>query len=207
MPEILYQQVGGCAGKNDRARIVLREGETLQGSLLGEFASEAGPRPSDKPWSQFVIWGAGRDGRALYAALSTTARARVVCMCDIDPKKVGRDYHHSRLECAVLYAVYTSSSHFSVNDCWCSPPNRIPVVHHSALERKSIDGKSMTAKLPVVVCVTRRRKFGAGNLKADSKSNENFMPDGQGVQGGDGALEENVQRLKLQEGVDLWYFV
>eukprot|EP01052_Picozoa_sp_SAG31_P000507 SAG31_NODE_15_length_37942_cov_32.078297_12_plen_108_part_00 len=67
-------------------------------SLVGDFNSAAGPRPALRPWQKFVIWGAGRDGRAFYGALSSVARGRVECMCDIDPKKVGRDYHNSQLE-------------------------------------------------------------------------------------------------------------
>ena len=38
------------------------------------------------------IWGAGRDGRDFFKALSDDARKRVRAFCDVDPKKVGTTY-------------------------------------------------------------------------------------------------------------------
>jgi glycosyltransferase involved in cell wall biosynthesis len=50
-----------------------------------------------EPWSQqddghFVIWGAGRDGKDVFKALSEDMQRRVYCMVDVDEKKlsVGR---------------------------------------------------------------------------------------------------------------------
>ncbi|KAJ1620797.1 nucleotide-diphospho-sugar transferase [Pavlovales sp. CCMP2436] len=39
-------------------------------------------------WEAFTVWGAGRDGRQFVSALSPAARARVLALADIDPKKV-----------------------------------------------------------------------------------------------------------------------
>lgn len=45
-------------------------------------------------WASFVIWGAGRDGRELFKALSPAARRRVKAFCDIDPAKIGSTYQY-----------------------------------------------------------------------------------------------------------------
>jgi hypothetical protein len=39
-------------------------------------------------WPTFTIWGAGRDGKTFFNALTRPTRARVAAFCDIDPKKV-----------------------------------------------------------------------------------------------------------------------
>jgi ribonuclease P protein subunit RPP14 len=44
-------------------------------------------------WSTFSIWGAGRDGKDFYKALSTSAKHKVTCFWDVDPKKIGTDYY------------------------------------------------------------------------------------------------------------------
>lgn len=43
-------------------------------------------------WQSFTIWGAGRDGKAFFNALSPAARARVRVFVDIDPNKIGKHY-------------------------------------------------------------------------------------------------------------------
>jgi hypothetical protein len=43
-------------------------------------------------WESFTIWGAGRDGKAFYNALSPAAQRRVAAFADIDPNKVGKQY-------------------------------------------------------------------------------------------------------------------
>jgi hypothetical protein len=50
---------------------------------------------ADGPWppgSRFTIWGAGRDGKAFFKALSAQGQARVRNFCDIDAGKVGHAY-------------------------------------------------------------------------------------------------------------------
>mmetsp|Transcript_26839 Transcript_26839/g.61887 ORF Transcript_26839/g.61887 Transcript_26839/m.61887 type:complete len:625 (+) Transcript_26839:407-2281(+) len=58
-------------------------------------------------WEAFTVWGAGRDGRQFVSALSPAARARVLALADIDPKKVGSTYTNHRLE----------------------PPLSLPIIH------------------------------------------------------------------------------
>lgn len=45
-------------------------------------------------WARFVIWGAGRDGKELFKALSPATRRRVTAFCDIDPVKIGSTYQY-----------------------------------------------------------------------------------------------------------------
>ena len=40
-------------------------------------------------WPSFTIWGAGRDGRDFFKALSTDSRRKVAAFCDVDAKKGG----------------------------------------------------------------------------------------------------------------------
>ena len=48
-------------------------------------------------WGSFTIWGAGRDGRDFFKALSPDAKNKVTAFCDVDPKKLGEyqyfEYH------------------------------------------------------------------------------------------------------------------
>lgn len=43
-------------------------------------------------WDRFSIWGAGRDGKAFFKALSQKGRDRVTDFWDVDPKKIGVPY-------------------------------------------------------------------------------------------------------------------
>jgi hypothetical protein len=47
---------------------------------------------SSPAWQRFGIWGAGRDGKQFYKALSPAQRTRVTCFYDIDPRKIGKQY-------------------------------------------------------------------------------------------------------------------
>lgn len=48
-----------------------------------------------KNWETFSIWGAGRDGRKLFGALSLENKKKLVAFCDVDVKKIGKDYHQA----------------------------------------------------------------------------------------------------------------
>ena len=47
---------------------------------------------ADPRWARFTVWGAGRDGRDFFKALSPAARRRVVAFCDVDAAKIGTHY-------------------------------------------------------------------------------------------------------------------
>ena len=46
----------------------------------------------DHAWRQFVIWGAGRDGKAFYNALSPAGQAAVAAFAEVDDDKIGLFY-------------------------------------------------------------------------------------------------------------------
>lgn len=46
----------------------------------------------DPAWGRFIIWGAGRDGKAFYNALSPAGKAGVACFAEVDADKVGHVY-------------------------------------------------------------------------------------------------------------------
>jgi hypothetical protein len=58
-------------------------------------------------WARYTVWGAGRDGKQFVAELSPAARARIACLADVDPRKVGARYVNHRL----------------------TPPLSLPIVH------------------------------------------------------------------------------
>jgi glycosyltransferase involved in cell wall biosynthesis len=58
-------------------------------------------------WDNFSIWGYGKDGRKFLGLLSEENARKVTCFCDVDTKKVGRDYFSSKTR------VYLPIIHFS----------------------------------------------------------------------------------------------
>lgn len=73
-------------------------------------------RRADSPWSasDFVIWGAGRDGKDFFKSLSLDLRGRVRCFVDVDDKKIAAGFY--------------ANSDLGV---------RIPIVHFSLLAKNS----------------------------------------------------------------------
>ena len=45
---------------------------------------------SQSLWSEFQIWGCGRDARNFIAALSENAKKKIIAIVDIDEKKIGK---------------------------------------------------------------------------------------------------------------------
>ena len=54
-------------------------------------------------WESFTIWGAGRDGRAFFKALSEASKRKVAAFCDVDPQKIGRDYHYFEYRVPIVH--------------------------------------------------------------------------------------------------------
>jgi glycosyltransferase involved in cell wall biosynthesis len=46
-------------------------------------------------WDKFAVWGAGRDGKDFIKALSNEARKKVVCMVDVDHKKIEAGHYYN----------------------------------------------------------------------------------------------------------------
>jgi hypothetical protein len=47
-------------------------------------------------WQQFLIWGAGRDGKDFVKALSPHIRSRVYCFLEVDDQKIARGFYQYR---------------------------------------------------------------------------------------------------------------
>jgi glycosyltransferase involved in cell wall biosynthesis len=161
-------------------------------------------------WDKFVVWGAGRDGKEFVKALSVEARTRVVCMVDVDHKKITTGHymykemsihipivHFSLLVKDLKAREALQEAYFSQVD---NEPGRI------TKERPSIKDVTTTKvtstkppprkkfkvctisdldtevlpSLPVVVCVAMYRT--------------------------NGVLEKNVASIDRTEGQDLWHF-
>lgn len=45
-----------------------------------------------KHWPKFTIWNAGKQGRKFYRSLTPELQDRVLAMCDVDVKKIGKHY-------------------------------------------------------------------------------------------------------------------
>ncbi|KAK4872452.1 hypothetical protein RN001_014481 [Aquatica leii] len=43
-------------------------------------------------WSQFTIWNAGKQGRKFYNSLNEENKKKVIAMCDVDTKMIGKNY-------------------------------------------------------------------------------------------------------------------
>jgi len=45
-------------------------------------------------WKSFTIWSAGKQGRRLFRDLSTVSQEKVIAFCDVDEKKIGKNYEY-----------------------------------------------------------------------------------------------------------------
>lgn len=130
-------------------------------------------------WPEFAIWGAGRDGKAFFKALSPEYRQRVVCLVDVDEQKLGWYVHRD-------WNVKIPIVHF----CELARPRSEITTAYGQIDkgteqrpikkRKMIVSEPRYSNLPVVICVSLYRT--------------------------NGALEHNVRQIGRTEGLDLWHF-
>lgn len=89
MPLLLYRwRPESESGKTTRRHLMAIKAAAVERDLLSTAPFCTG----------FTIWGVGRDGRALFASLSSSARALVRAFIDIDPRMQGREYKNHQLE-------------------------------------------------------------------------------------------------------------
>lgn len=125
-----------------------------------------------------VIWGAGRDGRRFYRALSDHWQRRVAAFCDVDADKLGCFAPPPPYRCEIRArlnadagrtpAYATKADYAALFGAPAPPP--VPVVH--------IDDPRV--RPPVVTCVALDRT--------------------------DGNFEANIAARNWIEGKDFWYF-
>mmetsp|Transcript_17111 Transcript_17111/g.49115 ORF Transcript_17111/g.49115 Transcript_17111/m.49115 type:complete len:561 (-) Transcript_17111:78-1760(-) len=189
-------------------------------------------RRTDSRWSasDFVIWGAGRDGKDFFKSLSPDLRSRVRCFVDVDDKKIAAGFY--------------ANQDLGV---------RIPIVHFSLLAKnpevrqKCIEGdvsfgriiKGGKKEIPADIHIgggsktkdgtTKKRPKddncdgGAPNAAKKRKLQHNLGPKDSkkldvdslptlpvvvcvAMYRTNGVLERNVQSIGRVEGVDLWHF-
>jgi len=51
---------------------------------------------SQDKWKEFTIWSAGKDGKRFFNLLREDVARQVVAFCDVDQKKIGRQYYCQR---------------------------------------------------------------------------------------------------------------
>lgn len=160
-------------------------------------------------WDRFVIWGAGRDGKDFIKALSNEARKKVVCMVDVDHKKIeAGHYYHKEMDIRVpvvhfsllakdpsvrdsLQEAYFSQVdnaqgqitkarlHIEKDTRSISPQDPPPRKKFKVCVSPDINTSELP-ELPVVVCVAMYRT--------------------------NGVLEKNVASIDRIEGYNLWHF-
>jgi hypothetical protein len=84
-PLVTYRHMSGSvSSKTPRMDLVHIRAHAFQRRIL------------TKPeWSTFSVWGAGRDGRAFFEALSDENRRRIREYVDVDANKIKSGFHHS----------------------------------------------------------------------------------------------------------------
>jgi len=70
-------------------------------------------------YDNFTIWNAGKQGRKLYRSLTEANRRKVLCFCDVDPKKIAKGVY-----------IFQESKE--------TPKPRIPIVHFSQSKKPFI---------------------------------------------------------------------
>lgn len=180
-PRLLLQRIR--VAMFEEAVIFSSPSTTTPTSLLSSSSSFA---------NGFSIWGAGRDGKAFYNALSPSGKLLVRAFCDIDERKIGQQYPQvvtgkkrkmttvpaiekkanggeEEHEQAAVVVASGEDVVISVNQC--TRQHSAPIIHLSKV------------RLPIVCCV---------NLESGGKD-----------------LRDNAARFfpGAREGVDLIYFV
>lgn len=177
-------------------------------------------------WQRFCVWGAGRDGKDFVKALRPEYRERIVCMVDVDEKKIALGYYYHK-----------------------DLGLRIPVVHFSLLARDEKvrqalrnsfeDGSDMAEagfgrvqKGKDSPPLHNDNSEGRQQPQQESTQQESSREQGQrkrrkvshidnldesilptlpvvvcvAMYRTGGALEHNVASIQRTEGVDLWHF-
>lgn len=166
-------------------------------------------RDTTGTWSKFCVWGAGRDGKDFIKALQPEYRKRIVCMVDVDQKKIDAGHYHNKelgLRIPVVhFSLLVRDQQLRAQLCNSFelgtdidgpgfghieknrdpvatdslPPSSRPQKRRKVSRATNLDEKVLPT-LPVVVCVAMYRTGGA--------------------------LEHNVQCIGRNEGMDLWHF-
>lgn len=181
----------------------------------------------------FIIWGAGRDGKAFFKSLGDDVKKCVRCFVDVDEKKISNGYYVVPKDKACSANV----SRPKVKECF-----KVPIIHFSLIAsgceaRKELMNEWIHNQHEdndiVAGRITKNRKKQCKPLKKrqktegepkrilhaiSKKDKENMEMIETGVltklpvvvcvamYRTNGVLEKNVEKIGRCEGVDLWHF-
>lgn len=169
-------------------------------------------------WSKgFAIWGAGRDGKDFYKALSLEVASAVVCFVDVDEKKINKIKFYDNSDRGI----------------------RIPILHFSALRKVQVADNSDTfcydseafgridkrkenalSHLKKKAATDRRVNGPSACTRVEANEKKSYQNDlvGNGIDMAslpvvicvamyrtNGALESNVSSIGRVEGENLWH--
>jgi hypothetical protein len=179
-------------------------------------------RASNNPrWQQddgqFVVWGAGRDGKEFVKSLSLDNRKRIYCFVDVDVKKLDSGSYVNRqlgLGIPIIHFSFLAKDREirekiqrdweegSTNDALVGridktkegPDANAPELQETAAQPKNKKRKTeKPQKLELRgLCPSRLQRLPVVVCVAMYRTN--------------GMLERNVQWIQREEGVDLWHF-
>lgn len=203
-PLVVYRHRGGASqsAATSRKLLVQLRARALESAVLcGAWKDR-----------EFVVWGAGRDGKDLIKALSAETRTRIACLVDVDERKLAAGWYNNP-----------------------SLQVRIPVVHFAHLIRDPEERQRVLASMTGGGSVhfgriDKHLSSGGGGDAADGPPPTKQRKVSAGSEGHafdhkllaalpdlpvvvcvamyrtGGALEHNVRLIGRTEGEDLWHF-
>ena len=165
---------------------------------------------------RFCIWGAGRDGKDFFKALSSAIQQRVYCFVDVDEKKIG--YYVNREMKVKIPVVHFSllaadpAVRKKLTNAWEQEGEMASDLWFGHIDKSRSDGENSTKKEPSAASDPVAKK--PRRLHALSKADEldlDLLPKLPVVvcvamYRTNGALEANVASIGRTEGKDLWHF-
>jgi glycosyltransferase involved in cell wall biosynthesis len=156
-------------------------------------------------WEKFVVWGAGRDGKDFVKALSEVTRKKIVCMVDVDHKKIEIG-HYVHKEWDVKIPIV----HFSLLSADPKMREKLQDAYFLQTDKESgrIDKSKPKVERNRTTSCPPRKRF---KVCAITDFDTGILPSLPVVvcvamYRTNGALERNVASVGRTEGKDLWHF-
>ncbi|GKY95284.1 hypothetical protein MPSEU_000490400 [Mayamaea pseudoterrestris] len=209
---VVYKQVQGSSQSSQTSRKLLLQ---LRTSAFEQLILCKCTEWRNK---QFVVWGAGRDGKDFVKMLSDNIRHRVYCFVDVDDKKIEQGYYVNRDIGAKIPIVHFS---WLINDpCrreriqqrWMEGHDTADDGYGRIDKSKPEEGlKNGAEDVVAPPPIKKQRKRSLHALKGD-EIDFSLLPDLPVVvcvalYRTNGALERNVASINRTEGKNLWHLV
>jgi hypothetical protein len=214
-PLVTYRHTGTSQSFRTSRKLLLQ---------LRALAFERSVLRSDPRWQlddgQFVIWGAGRDGKEFLKALSVDMRKRVYCFVDVDAKKLAIGTYANRdlgLRIPIIHFSFLAKDkevRRKIQQGWEDGSAKNDEVVGRINKTKDVSGdkggpeplepketaqpqkKRKTCNAPKLelagLCPSKLQKLPVVVCVAMYRTN--------------GVLERNVKAIGRDEGTDLWHF-